>query len=117
MGRVRFSIEQRMCLVQLYFIYESARNQLQKFILTTGSCSFKARTAIVLYGCSFNSFVALRADVIETPVSCASHLGDFLGEVSSLAPMSSNVSSVSTVRFLSNFLSSNDPVVFSLLTR
>jgi hypothetical protein len=64
-----------------------------------------------------NNFVVLQADVLETPDSSASHLRDFLGEVSSLAPMSSNVSSVSTVHFLSDFLSSNDPVVFSLLTR
>jgi hypothetical protein len=61
--------------------------------------------------------VALRGDVLETPVSYGSHLRDFLSEVSSLAPMSSNASSVRIVHFLSGFLSSNDPVVFSLLTR
>jgi hypothetical protein len=38
-----------------------------------------------LYGCSFNNLVALCADVLETPVSCISHLRNFLGEVSSLA--------------------------------
>jgi hypothetical protein len=69
------------------------------------------------HGHSFNSFVALCADVFETPVSCISRLRDYLGEVSSLAPMSSDVSSVSTVNFLPGFLSSNDPIIFSLLTR
>jgi hypothetical protein len=93
------------------------RDQLQKFILATGSCSFKALTTTVLYGHSFNNFVALHADVLEKPVSCTSHLRDFLGEVSSLAPMASNVFSVSTVCFLSGFLCSNDPVVLNLLTR
>jgi hypothetical protein len=48
-----------------------------------------------------NSFVALRKDVTKTPVS---------GKASSLAPMSSNVPSVGTIRFLSDILSSNDPV-------
>jgi hypothetical protein len=61
--------------------------------------------------------MALHADILETRASCASRLRDFLGEVSSLAPISSNVSSVTTVHFLSGFLSSNGPVVFSLLTR
>jgi hypothetical protein len=48
------------------------KKQSQKFILAAGSCSFKAWTTIVLYGRNFNNFVALHADVIETPVSCAS---------------------------------------------
>jgi hypothetical protein len=117
MARVRYTIEQHVCLVQLYFKYESARNHVQKFILITGSCSFIAWTTVVLHGHSFNSFVALHADVIETPVCCASRLRDFLGRVSSPVPVSSNVSSVNTVHFLSDFLSSNDPVIFSLLTR
>jgi hypothetical protein len=64
---------------------------------------------------NFLNFVALLADVIETPVSCASRSRDFIGEVSSLAPMSSNVSSVSTVCFSSAFLSSNDPVFFQFI--
>lgn len=42
---------------------------------------------------------------------------DLLSEVPSLAPISSNFSSVSIFRFLSGFLSSSDPVVFSLLTK
>ena len=42
---------------------------------------------------------------------------DLLGEVSSLAPISSIFSSVRRFRFLSSFLSSSDPVVFSLLTK
>jgi len=66
---------------------------------------------------SFNNILALRADVSEILVSWASRLRDFLGEVSSLAPILSNLSSVSTVRFLSGFLSSSDPVLFSLLTK
>jgi hypothetical protein len=40
----------------------------------------------------------------EIPVSCTSHSRYFLGDVSSLAPMSSNVSSVSKVCFLYGFL-------------
>jgi hypothetical protein len=50
-----------------------------------------------LYGCSFNSFVALHANVLRTSVSCTSFLRDFLGEVLSLAPLSSNVSSASSL--------------------
>lgn len=42
---------------------------------------------------------------------------DFLGDVWSLASKSSKVSYVSTVHFLPGFLFSNDPAVFSLLTR
>jgi hypothetical protein len=48
------------------------------------------------------TFVALYADVFETPVSCTS-CSDFLGEVLNLALMLSSVSSVSTVHFLSGF--------------
>jgi hypothetical protein len=47
---------------------------------------------------------------------CASHLRDFLGDVSSLARVSSNLSSISTVHFMSGLLASSSPVVFSLLT-
>jgi len=71
----------------------------------------------VLYGCTFNSFVALLAELSESLVSWASRMRDLLGELSSLAPISSNFSSVSRFRFLSGFLSRSDPVVFSLLTK
>lgn len=74
-------------------------------------------TSFVLYGRTFNSFVALLADLSETLVSWDSRMWDLLGEVSSLAPISSNFSSVSRFHFLSGFLSSSDPVVFSLLTK
>ena len=47
------------------------RNQLQKCFLATGSCSFKTKTTDALHGRSCNNFVALRAAVFETPVSCA----------------------------------------------
>jgi hypothetical protein len=55
------------------------------------------------HGRSFKNVVASRADAFETPVSCASRLRYFLGEVPSLAPMPVNVSSVSTFRYLSAF--------------
>jgi predicted permease len=97
--------------------YSDQRNQFQKFILAIGSCSFKAWTIVVLHGCSFYSFVTLHIDVLKTPVSHTSCLRDILGETSSLAPLASIVSSVSTVHFLSGFSYSNDPAVFSLLTR
>jgi hypothetical protein len=51
--------------------------------------------------------MALRADGFEALVPWDSRLRDLLGEVSSLAPISSTFSSVGTVRFLSGFLSSS----------
>jgi hypothetical protein len=42
---------------------------------------------------------------------------EFFGEVSGLASVLSNVCPVSTVHFLSGFLSNSGPVVLSLLTR
>jgi hypothetical protein len=65
----------------------------------------------------FKQFCGLYADAVETPTSCASRLRDFLSKGSRLALVSSNASSVSTVYFLSGFLSSNEPVIFSLLIR
>jgi hypothetical protein len=65
--------------------------------------SFKAWTNIASYGRGFNSFVVLCANVFETLVSRAGGLRDFLGEVSSVAPISLDVSSVSTFRFLTCF--------------
>lgn len=92
------------------------RNQSHKFILATRSRSFKALTTLVQYVCSFRNVVVPPAAVIETSASCDRRLRDILGEVSSLASLPSNVSSDSTVHFLSGFLSGNDPVVFCLLT-
>lgn len=68
-----------------------------KRILATGSCSSKAWATVVLYGCSFDNFVTFRADVFTTLVSRASRLSGFRGEVSSLAWIAANFSSVSTV--------------------
>jgi hypothetical protein len=47
--------------------------------------------------------VAFHAYILETPVSYVSCLRNFLGKVSSLAPLSSTLSSVSTVCSLSGF--------------
>ena len=74
-------------------------------------------TTVASYCRSCYNSVALRADVFETLVSWASRLRDFHREVSSLATISSNFSSVSTVRFLSGILSSSDSVVFTALTK
>lgn len=82
----------------------------RKLFRSWGTCCF-----LVLH--SFNNFLAVRADVSETLISWAIRLRDFFGEASSLAPILSNLSSVSTVRFLCGFLSSSDPVLFSLLTK
>jgi hypothetical protein len=57
--------------------------------------------------------VAIYADVLKTPVSCTTF---FFTEIILSFKPSTNVISVSTVDFLSGILSSNDPVVFSLLT-
>jgi hypothetical protein len=52
--------------------------------------------------------VAVYADILDTLVSCAIHLRDFLDEVLSL----------SSAQFISYWLlSSNDPVVSSILTK
>lgn len=93
------------------------RKQLQKYILAAGPCCFKAWTTFVSYDRRCNTFAALRAHVFETLVFWASRLRDFPGEVSSLKRIAPNFSSVSAVRFLSDFLSSSDPLVFSLLTK
>lgn len=53
----------------------------------------------------------------RNPSLCAISLSDFWGECSSLAPTSSNFSSVSTLRFDTVlFLSNNDPVCLTLFT-
>lgn len=84
---VRYTGEQRACLVQLCFKYECPRNQSQKCIFASGSSSLKARTTIFWYGHNFKNFAAFCAAVIETAVSCTSRLRDFLGDVPRLAPL------------------------------
>jgi hypothetical protein len=73
------------------------------------------------YTCLINLlFLTILWPFIQTfskHVSWVSHLKDLLGEISSLTPISPNFLSVSTVYFLSGFLSSNYPVVFSILTK
>jgi hypothetical protein len=62
--------------------------------------------------------VALCVDIFKTPVTYASYLRDFLGEVLGLALMSPNVSYVSTVCFILGFLSIDDTFSsLSLLTQ
>jgi hypothetical protein len=45
------------------------RNQLQKCILATRECSFKAWTTYVLHSCSCNTSVALYPDIFKTLIS------------------------------------------------
>jgi hypothetical protein len=71
-------------------------NQLPKWTPIAGLCSCKAWITVVLWGLSFSNCVAVLALDFDTPVSWARHFSDFLGVCSSLAPMSSNFSSVST---------------------
>lgn len=86
MTRLKYTFEKLLCLVKLYFKYKSSRNQSQKFILATVSCSLKHELPIfVLYGYSLNNIVVIRANITETLVSCASRLKWFLGEVSDRA--------------------------------
>jgi hypothetical protein len=65
----------------------------------------------------FSNCVAVLAPDFDTPVSSARHFSDFLGVCSSLAPMSSNFSSVSTWSLCFCFLSVKSPVVLSLFTK
>jgi hypothetical protein len=59
--------------------------------------------------------MAVHANAFETLVSCAKCMKDFQWECSSIAPVSSNFSSVSTQHFsLVLFLSSNDTVCLNL---
>jgi hypothetical protein len=61
--------------------------------------------------------VAVLALGFETLVFSARHFNDFLGVFSSLVPMSSNFSSVSTQRLYVCILSIKSPVVLILLTK
>jgi hypothetical protein len=90
--------------------------RLKKSITKMYSCNRIVFLLNINYGRSFNKFVTFRADDFETLVSRASRLRDFLGEVPSVTPISSNLSSVSTVRFQSGFLSSSVSIISSLLT-
>lgn len=65
----------------------------------------------------FNNFVAPHTYIFKTSVFWTSYLKDSLGEISSLTPISPNYLSVSTVCSLSGFLSSNFPIIFSILTK
>jgi hypothetical protein len=65
----------------------------------------------------WRNFVALLALEFETPVYWARRCSDFLGVCSSLAPISSNFSSVSTRRLCFCFLSIKSPVDLSLFTK
>jgi hypothetical protein len=64
----------------------------------------------------FSNCVAVLVLDFDTAVSWAKHFSDFLGICSRLAPMSSNVSSVST-QWLCFFLFIRSPIVLSLFTR
>jgi hypothetical protein len=66
-------------------------------------------------GCS-SCVVALALD-FDTAISWARRFSDFLGVCSSLAPMSSNFSSVTTRRLCFVFVSIKSPVVLSLFTK
>jgi hypothetical protein len=66
-----------------------------------------------LYGQSLSNFIDFDADYIEIPISCVWHLSACHAEYSSLTPMSSTFSSIST--FLVGFVSKSDPVDLTLL--
>jgi hypothetical protein len=72
---------------------------------------------LLLCGLSFSNFVALLALGFDTPVALTKLFSDFLGVCSSLAPTSSNFSSVNTRHLCSCFLYINSPVVLSLFTK
>ena len=59
---------------------------------------FKEWTLVHLQGFSFNNLVALCAEDSEIPTCCATFGMDFVGVRSRLAPISSNVSAVKTLR-------------------
>jgi hypothetical protein len=65
----------------------------------------------------FSNCVAVLALDFDAPVSWARRFSDFLGVCSSLVPMSSNFSSVSTRRLCVFFLSIKSPVVLRLLAK
>jgi hypothetical protein len=93
------------------------RNQLQKWTLLAGSRGFKPWIAVVLYGLSFSDYVAVLALDFDTPVSWTRRFSDFLGVCTSLTPMSSSFSSVSTRRLCFCFMSIKSPVDLSLFTK
>jgi hypothetical protein len=93
----------------------TAKKQLRKLILLTGSRGCKAWTTVFFYGRSLSSFIALAADDFEMPVSCARRLNDLCGVCSNLDLNSSSFSSLSSLRFLAGILSRSDPVDLTLL--
>jgi hypothetical protein len=91
------------------------RNQMQKWTLLAGLHSCKAWITVILYGLCLCNCVALLARDFSTPVSWARRFSHFLGVCSSLPPMSSNFSSVSTQHLCFCFLS--ESCYLSLLTK
>jgi hypothetical protein len=65
----------------------------------------------------FSNCVAVRTLNFDTPVSWARRFSDFLGACSSLAPTSSNFSSVSSRRLCFCFLFIKSHVVLCLFTK
>jgi hypothetical protein len=82
---------------------------LPESVFAKETCSFKAGTTVVLRGRGSNSIVFLRADVLENPLRLSLSFAICSWRISSI------IFSTSTVNFLSGYLSSSDPVVFSLL--
>jgi hypothetical protein len=94
------------------------RNQLQNWALLAVSRGYKAWITVVLQGLSFSNCVVVLALDFDTLVSWAGRrFSDFLGVCSRLAPVSSNLSSVSTLRLCFRFLSIKSPVVLRVCTR
>jgi hypothetical protein len=89
---------------------------LQELILLASSRDCKALITVAVYGQNFSSYIALAADDCEMLVSCARQLSDFCGVCSTLAPILSSLSSISTQHsFLAGLLSRSDPVDLILL--
>jgi hypothetical protein len=94
------------------------RNQLQKCTLLAGSYGCKA---CMDYSCFIGSKLQQlcwhSCTSLDTPVSWARHFSNFLGVCSSLAPVSSNFSSVSTLHLCFRVLSKKSVIVLSLFTK
>jgi hypothetical protein len=93
-----------------WFYRHKQTDQLQKSSLLARSCGCNWCFTVFLNCFYFRSFVAIRADDFETPISCARRPRDFRGVCSSLAPISSNFSDHSGFRF--GLLSSNEALCF-----
>ena len=113
-----------MLLLTLWIMsQENVEISWQMWLLTSSRvwgfilCTLYSKASNALHGCSFDNFVALPADVFKTLIYWCSCFRDFLGKISSLATVSCNFASISTVCYLPSFLSGRDPAVFSLLTQ